>query len=81
MDSVMAIFASVGRVAPVVDVEAARKLNVRGNAHGILRGWFNWPYNFDPTWLQSCDGFEPKSQVASAGLRDSVVVTKDSPAS
>ncbi|MFI5304329.1 MAG: hypothetical protein ACHQYP_05970 [Nitrospiria bacterium] len=31
--------------------------NVKGNAHGIKNGWFKWPYNFDPTWLISCDGF------------------------
>ena len=33
-------------------------LGVVGNAHGIRHGWFNWPFNFDPTWLESCDGFE-----------------------
>jgi hypothetical protein len=26
-------------------------------------GWFFWPYNFDPRWLKSCDGFEPKAEV------------------
>lgn len=31
--------------------------NVKGNAHGIRSGWFMWPVNFDPTWLESCDGF------------------------
>lgn len=36
-------------------------LGVTGNAHGIRHGWFNWPFNFDPLWLQSCDGFEVKS--------------------
>lgn len=30
---------------------------VSGAAHGIRNGWFFWPVNFDPTWLQSCDGF------------------------
>ena len=24
---------------------------------GIHRGWFNHPYNFDPIWLDSCNGF------------------------
>lgn len=31
--------------------------NVKGNSHGIRMGWFLWPVNFDPTWLESCDGF------------------------
>lgn len=34
------------------------RANVRGNPHGVRGGWFFWPLNFDPTWLESCDGFE-----------------------
>lgn len=30
---------------------------VTANAHGVAHGWFRWPLNFDPVWLQSCDGF------------------------
>lgn len=30
---------------------------VSGNPHGIRSGWFLWPLNFDPVWLESCDGF------------------------
>lgn len=30
---------------------------VKGNPHGIRSGWFLWPLNFDPTWLEECDGF------------------------
>ena len=26
--------------------------------HGIDSWWFVWPFNFDPTWLLSCDGYE-----------------------
>ena len=36
------------------------ELNIKGNQHGINNGWFYWPTNFDPTWLERCDGFEPK---------------------
>lgn len=63
--NMMAIFASVGRVAPVANNEAAAKLNITANPAGVRRGWFNWPWNFDPTWLQSCNGFEPKKPVTS----------------
>ena len=31
--------------------------HVKGNEHGIKSGWFYWPFNFDPVWLVSCDGF------------------------
>ncbi len=58
MLEMMGIFASVGRVPPI---QADVGLNIKGNAHGIESGWFNWPYNFDPVWLDGCDGFEAKS--------------------
>lgn len=32
-------------------------LNIKCNTHAIKKGWFNWPLNFDPNWLYSCDGF------------------------
>jgi hypothetical protein len=59
---VLATFASVGRLAPV-NVRA-EGCNVVGHPHGIRMGWFNHPFNFDPTWLQSCTGFEPKKDAA-----------------
>jgi hypothetical protein len=37
---------------------AASTLHIQGNAHGIRHGWFCWPANFDPIWLDNCDGFE-----------------------
>lgn len=36
------------------------KAKVRGDQYGIGSGWFLWPFNFDPTWLISCNGFEKK---------------------
>lgn len=36
------------------------RANVVGHPHGIKRGWFMWPFNFDPYWLESCDGYEMK---------------------
>lgn len=47
----------MGRTPP-----AMKRLNVTGNAHGIRSGWFMWPMNFDPAWLESCDGFSAKGQ-------------------
>lgn len=32
-------------------------LNIKANQHGIDSGWFNWPINFDPVWLENCEGF------------------------
>jgi len=32
--------------------------HVEGDAYGRRSGWFFWPVNFDPVWLESCDGFK-----------------------
>ena len=53
------MFASVSRVDPV-NVETG--LNIVGNPTGIRKGWFNWPFNFDPHWLENCDGFMEKEE-------------------
>jgi len=53
-----AIFASVGRVPPII---AKTKLKIKCKPFGIKMGEFNWPFIFDPVWLTGCDGFEPKS--------------------
>ena len=33
-----------------------------GGQAGIRRGWFLWPFNFDPVWLVSCDGFQAREE-------------------
>lgn len=30
---------------------------VRGDPHGIKKGWFRWPFSYDPVWLESCKSF------------------------
>lgn len=44
--------------------------HVTGNEHGIRKGWFLWPLNFDPTWLLTCDGFsdDPKDNLPDVKL-------------
>jgi len=41
---------------------ANKSADVTGNPVGIRHGWFEWPFNFDPTWLSSCNGFQPKDK-------------------
>lgn len=60
MAELMSIFGSVGRCAPVIDLDTAVELGIKANPTGIANGWFQWPYNFDPTWLEECNGFEAK---------------------
>ena len=40
----------------------AYRAKVVGNRHGIEFGWFDWPFNFDPTWLVSCNSFKQKEK-------------------
>ncbi len=40
--------------------KSARELNIRADNHGVRSGWFFWPLNFDPVWLENCDGFEER---------------------
>jgi len=56
----MGILAGAGRV-PGFQVNS-KELNIKGNPHGIRNGWFNFPVNFDPTWLENCDGYENKNK-------------------
>lgn len=35
-------------------------LYVSGAQHGVKMGWFFWPFNFDPIWLEKCSGFKNK---------------------
>lgn len=54
---ILAISASV--TTPVIS-PTAKKLGIQANQHGVMSGWFNWPFNFDPIWLTNCKGFEEK---------------------
>ncbi len=58
-DALSEVLSILGKRAGPIGPQSSA-LNVTGNAHGIREGWFNWPYNYDPTWLKSCDGFEVK---------------------
>ena len=53
---IAALFASVQRQPPFQFKSKA--CVVVGSEHGIRSGWFNHPLNFDPVWLESCNGFE-----------------------
>ena len=59
---VFAILGSVGRGPGAIDFDAAKELGIVGDAHGIRRGWFQFPYSFDPVWLVACNGFEKKEK-------------------
>ena len=44
-----------------------------GDPHGIKRGWFFYPLNFDPTWkTQYCENFESVNPVVSPAISQAV---------
>lgn len=46
---------------PGSPLEAVCKaLGIKGNPHGIAHNWFSWPMNYDPIWLESCNGHKEK---------------------
>ncbi len=44
----------------------AAKHGVVGTDHAKLRGWFAWPFNFDPVWLEACALYESREQALMA---------------
>lgn len=47
---------------PLIEKEgfkgAALNLSVTVSYLGIVEGYCLWPYNYDPIWIVSCEGFE-----------------------
>lgn len=39
-----------------------RQMGVTVNEAGVRNGWCNWPFDFDPVWLDSCKMFEPAEE-------------------
>ncbi len=38
------------------------KLKIKINPQGIRGGWAFHPLNFDPVWIEDCEGYEPKNK-------------------
>lgn len=38
-------------------------VHIRASTHGVRSGWFMWPINFDPVWLQGCSEYVSKNSV------------------
>ena len=45
---------------PSIDTDSGRVPVIRANETGIRKGWFAWPIDFDPVWLEWCLLFEAK---------------------
>lgn len=41
------------------------RMDVKMNSHGVRQGWCDWPLNFDPIWIESCDGYQAVPEVKS----------------
>lgn len=38
-------------------------LGITFKEHGWKNGWFNWPMNYDPVWLETCQGYQEADNV------------------
>ncbi|MHA1333266.1 MAG: hypothetical protein ACTSPL_04225 [Candidatus Odinarchaeia archaeon] len=47
-------------IVPLIPKDFALKIKL--DPIGIKRGWANWPWNFDPIWVEECSGFEEKEE-------------------
>ena len=56
LGELVGILGGVGRSEPFT--LGTELLNIKYDQHGFDNGWFLWPYNFDPIWLEACDGME-----------------------
>lgn len=59
-DPMLSILATLASVNRVESFQLQSELNVTAKQHGIDNGWFIWPWNFDPVWLLTCNGFQEK---------------------
>jgi hypothetical protein len=60
MLEVMLIRFAGGSAETVPTSNLQEAMGITANPHGIRNGWFNWPWNFDPVWLETCSGFSAK---------------------
>lgn len=58
---IFSIFASVDRVPSVMFspkvLDSMEKLGITVDATGFKNNWVNWPFDFDPIWILTCEGF------------------------
>ena len=48
------------RLGPQVELSSAEVLGITLNEHGVRHNWANWPFNFDPIWVNTCNGYFPE---------------------
>jgi hypothetical protein len=57
---ISSLFMLLGKRMGPVPIPETELIHITGYQHGIDNSLFNWPFNFDPIWLTSCDGFKQK---------------------
>ena len=49
------------KIEPVT-AEKMRKAPIKLEQYGVLMGWCDWPYRYDPVWVNNCDWFDEIEQ-------------------
>ena len=40
----------------------SEELGIKLNQHGVDNHWADFPYQFDPIWIEECKGFETSNK-------------------
>ena len=59
-DPLAAIIAMLASARKLPVAAPSADLGITLNEHGVRHGWAFWPVNFDPIWVDTCNGFEEK---------------------
>lgn len=57
-DILASLLGLIGKSVMPLNTKCISKMGIKYASYGYNSGWFNWPVNFDPTWLDSCNGFK-----------------------
>ena len=61
--------------AEPVSSELIKRPPVKIEQYGKIMGWCDWPYRYDPVWVNSCDWYEgriPDEKAKSFSLKDTI---------
>jgi hypothetical protein len=56
--SIVDLLRRLSKGGQITDFMVLSSMGVKLKEHGVKHGWANFPYNFDPIWVEECKSFE-----------------------
>jgi len=41
-------------------IQLRKRMGIRLDPRGVQNGWADWPFQFDPLWVLTCDKYNPE---------------------